>query len=89
MTTANKNSRLKPFHATMVVTRLEEWCVEAETPEEARALLASGQGHRCQLGDCLHVQLEAMEDAASGTQRSVGACSRRIDAGRSIAMSGP
>ena len=24
------------FHATMVVTRTEEWCVEAETPEEAR-----------------------------------------------------
>ena len=64
MTTADKNSGLKTFHATMMVTRLEEWCVEAETPEEARALLASGQGHRCQLGDCLHVQLEAMEDAA-------------------------
>jgi hypothetical protein len=63
MTSADKNSRLKTFHATMAVTRLEEWCVEAETPEEARALLASGQGHRCHLGDCLNVQLEAMEDA--------------------------
>ena len=64
MTTADKNSGLKTFHATMMVTRLEEWCVEAKTPEEARALLASGQGHRCHLGDCLHVQLESMEDAA-------------------------
>jgi hypothetical protein len=64
MTTANKNPGLKTFHATMAVTRLEEWCVEAETPEEARALLATGQAHRCHLGDCLHVQLEAMEDAA-------------------------
>jgi hypothetical protein len=35
-----ENPRPKTFHATMVVTRLEEWCVEAETPEEARALLA-------------------------------------------------
>jgi hypothetical protein len=55
--------RLKTFHATMVVTRLEEWCVDAATPEEARALLAAGQGHRCHLGDCLHVELEAMGDA--------------------------
>ena len=28
------------------VTRLEEWCVEATTPEEARAMLANGVGHR-------------------------------------------
>jgi hypothetical protein len=24
----------------------------------------AGQGHRCHLGDCLHMELEAMEDAA-------------------------
>jgi hypothetical protein len=64
MLVTKKNAPLKMFHATMVVTRLEEWCVEAETPEEARALLAAGQGHRCQLGDCVHVELEAMEDRA-------------------------
>jgi hypothetical protein len=46
----------------MLVTRLEEWCVEAQSAEEARALLASGEGHRCHLGDCLHVELEAFED---------------------------
>ena len=55
-------TRLKTFHATMAVTRLEEWCVDANTPEEAKALLAAGQGHRCHLGDCLHVELQQIED---------------------------
>ena len=64
MSGVKEKTSLKTFHATMAVTRLEEWCVDAETAEEARALLAAGQGHRCHLGDCLHVQLEAMEDAA-------------------------
>jgi hypothetical protein len=27
---------LKTYHATMLMTRAEEWCVEAESPEEAR-----------------------------------------------------
>jgi len=57
-------TRLQTFYATMAVTRLEEWCVEAETAEEARALLAAGQGHRCQLGDCVHIDLETMKDTA-------------------------
>ena len=35
---------LKTFHATMLITRAEEWCVEAESEEEARELLAAGQG---------------------------------------------
>jgi hypothetical protein len=64
MSAAAEKTRLKTFHATMAVTRLEEWCVDAETPEEAEALLAAGQGHRCHLGDCIHMQLEAMDDAA-------------------------
>ena len=59
--TAQKK-KLKLFHATMLVTRVEEWCVEAQSAEEARALLASGNGHRCHLGDCLHVELERFED---------------------------
>jgi hypothetical protein len=50
------------FHASMLVTRLEEWCVEAESAKEARALLASGNGHRCHLGDCLHVEVEQFEE---------------------------
>ena len=51
----------KTFHATMVVTRTEEWCVEAESAEEARQLLAAGMGYRCHLGDCLHVEVDSVE----------------------------
>ena len=54
--------RLKTFYATVHVTRAEEWCVEAETAEEARQLLDSGQGHRCHVGDRLHVEVERIED---------------------------
>jgi hypothetical protein len=49
--------KLKTFHAAML-----EWCVDAETPEQARELLASGQGHRCQLGDCLNIEVERVEE---------------------------
>lgn len=54
--------KLKTFHATVNVTRAEEWCVEAESAEEARQLLASGVGHRCHLGDCLNLEVESIED---------------------------
>jgi hypothetical protein len=64
MAAAKEKPRLKTFHATMAVTRLEEWCVEAETVEKAHALLAAGQGHRCHLGDCLHVELQTVEDGS-------------------------
>jgi hypothetical protein len=60
-----QKARLKTFHATLAVTRLEEWCVDAETAEEAERLLAAGQGHRCHLGDCIHVQLEQIQDGQS------------------------
>ena len=53
----------KMFHATMLVTRAEEWCVEAETAEEARALLASGCGHVCHRGDRINADVEELEDA--------------------------
>jgi hypothetical protein len=52
---------LKTYHATVVVTRAEEWCVEAESPEEARELLAQGLGHRCHLGERLQVEVEGVE----------------------------
>ena len=61
--TANK-PKLRTFHATVVVTRTEEWCVEAASVEEARALLAVGHGHRCQIGDRLHLEVEKLDDAA-------------------------
>ncbi len=58
--------RSKIFHATMLVTRAEEWWVEAETVEEAQALLASGQGHRAAPGACIHVELEEMVEEGGG-----------------------
>ena len=62
MAVAAEKTKLKTFHATMHVTRIEEWCVEAETAEEAKALLAGGQGHRCNLGDCLAVELDSLAE---------------------------
>jgi hypothetical protein len=53
-------NKTRLFHAKMQVTRLEEWCVEAETPEEARALFASGGGHRCTPGDSIHAELDTL-----------------------------
>jgi hypothetical protein len=55
-------AELKTFHATVLVTRAEEWCVEAKTADEARELLAAGQGHRCHLGDRVHHEVHALED---------------------------
>jgi hypothetical protein len=52
--------KTKMFHASMKVTRLEEWCVEAETLDQARALLESGTGHRLCIGECLDVELERL-----------------------------
>jgi hypothetical protein len=54
--------KLQTYHATMLVTRAEEWCVEAETAEEARELLATGHGHRCHLGDRVHLELQAVDE---------------------------
>ena len=52
----------KRFHATMLITRAEEWCVEAESAQEARELLAAGQGHRCHIGDRVQFEVERMEE---------------------------
>lgn len=49
--------KLKTFHASVQVTRIEDWCVEAETEQEARDLLASGQGERLAIGDCVHLEV--------------------------------
>jgi hypothetical protein len=46
----------------MLVTRLEEWCVEAESVEQARALLAAGAGHRCAPGESVQVEVESLLD---------------------------
>ena len=53
---------LKTFHATMLVTRAEQWWVEAETAEQAQALLASGAGHRGEVGERIYFELENLLD---------------------------
>ena len=53
---------LKTFHATLLVTREEEWCVEAENAAEARELLAAGLGYRCHLGDRVHTEVEQVDE---------------------------
>jgi hypothetical protein len=53
---ATKRKR-KLFYATVQATRVEDWCVEAESAEEARALLAKGEGERFRFGDCVHLEV--------------------------------
>ena len=65
MPEAASKTRKKVYRAMMEVTRLEEWCVEAETAEEARALLSAGEGHRCNLGDRVGVEITRLEDDQS------------------------
>ena len=52
----------KLFYATIQVTRVEDWCVEAESAEEARALLAQGEGERFRLGDCVHLEIQDVNE---------------------------
>jgi hypothetical protein len=52
---------LKTYHAMVLVTRSEEWCVEAANPEEAQELLAAGLGHRCHLGQRIQFEVESVE----------------------------
>jgi hypothetical protein len=54
--------KLRTFHAVMRVTRTEQWWVEAESAEEAQALLAAGAGHHCPSGELIDVALEEMLD---------------------------
>ena len=61
-TRAEPATKPRLFHARMLVTRAEEWCVEAETAEEARALLAAGAGHRCTPGESVQVEFEHLLD---------------------------
>ena len=54
--------KLKTFYASLQVTRVEDWCVEAESAEEARALLARGEGERTRLGDCVYLEIENLSE---------------------------
>ena len=57
-----RKPELRVFNASMHVTRVEEWCVEAETVEEARELLAAGAGYGCQIGECINIEVDSVED---------------------------
>jgi hypothetical protein len=59
---AAPDAKPRLFHARMLVTRVEEWCVEAETEEQARALFAAGVGHRCTPGESIQVEIESLLD---------------------------
>ena len=52
----------KTYHATVQVTRIEQWCVEAQSAEEARELLAAGAGYRCEIGECVNIEVERVEE---------------------------
>lgn len=54
--------KLKTFYASLQVTRVEAWCVEAESEEEARALLANGAGERCGSGDCVYIEVDEVSN---------------------------
>jgi hypothetical protein len=58
--TAKRKRKL--FYATVQVTRVEDWCVEAESATEARALLAKGEGERFRLGDCVHLEIQDVNE---------------------------
>ena len=49
------------FYATMHVTRVEEWRIEAESVEEARELLNNGHGERGHVGECIHCDVASIE----------------------------
>ena len=59
---AAPETKTRLFHARMLVTRAEEWCVEAETEAQARALLAAGAGHRCTPGESIQVEIDSLLD---------------------------
>lgn len=59
---AEAKRRKKVFYASVQVTRVEDWCVEAETAEEARALLTSGEGERRHIGDCVYLEVQDLSE---------------------------
>jgi hypothetical protein len=62
MAVAALKPEFKTYHATVQVTRVEQWCVEAQSAEEARDLLAAGAGYRCEVGECINIEVERVED---------------------------
>jgi hypothetical protein len=60
MAVAKKKPKI--FFASLQVTRVENWCVEAANAEEARAMLARGEGDRIGLGDCIFVEVQEVSE---------------------------
>ena len=56
------NDNRKIFHATMHVTRIEEWFVEAASADEAKLLLQRGQGERAHVGECVQIEFAELSD---------------------------
>ena len=50
----------KLFHATVQVTRTEEWFVEADDKEQARTRLEDGDGQRAGVGECVNFEIDAL-----------------------------
>ena len=67
----------KIFHATMLVTRAEQWWVEAESLEEAEALLGAGRGHRTAVGELVQVELARPRSRRRGCVTEYGGAARR------------
>ena len=44
----------------MLVTRAEEWWIEAESLEDAEALLVAGRGHRATPGELIQAELDVV-----------------------------
>jgi hypothetical protein len=55
--------QLKTFYAILLVTREEQWTIEAETAEEARELLLSGTGGRCGAGEIVHIEVAQVQES--------------------------
>ena len=73
----------KMFYATMHVTRVEEWCIEAESAEEAQELLNSGHGERAHVGECIHCGKEINAkrlDAVPWTRHCIE-CQEKLEQG--------
>ncbi len=58
MAMARSKRRRKTYYASLHVTRIEEWRVEADSADEARALLAQGHGERSQIGERVHLEIQ-------------------------------
>jgi len=50
------------YHATMHVTRIEEWFIEADSPEEAQKLLEKGEGERGHIGECVQIEFGQLSE---------------------------